>query len=216
MTEPPDQCDSPLPGKNISSNCIECHYSLIGLGPSGSCPECGRPFGNELTLVGFQTQQSSAATEIVLASLLLLIGLVGSIGPGLFSCCGLPFLGAAIALAVTAYRKHSAHSAIGGDLRWVVDIDGIRSIRFQSSQIKPLTWGKINNVYIRSSYGFRARRWRSLRTRRTFLSFDLGWTRAQQIWFNNVTIADMNELRKRVLKLKTKGLEDHASERIGP
>ena len=152
--------------------------------------------------MGFQTHQSSPTQELVVAGILLLIGLVSSIGVGPLSCCGLPALSAAVALAVNAYRKHLAFSAIGGDLRWVVDIDGIRSIRFRTSQIKLLTWEAINNIYVSSSLGFRKRRWRSFRTRRSFFSIDLGSRRAQQIWFENVTLAEMNELRKRVLELK--------------
>lgn len=137
--------------------------------------------------------------------ILIAIGFVNWIWLGFFTCCSAPFIAMGVYMGWIAYRTHNSLAAIGGDLRWVIDRDGIRTIRFQKSEIQLLPWSQITNIRVTSSFSFRKRRWRSLRTRRSLVSLDIARVRAQAIWFPDVSIQDMTTLRKHVLELKKKG-----------
>lgn len=216
MTEPTGDNNTAIQRQIPSTNCIDCGYTLTGLADSSRCPECGREFGNELVLLGFKQAQGNASPVFYGAAALLVIGIASSIFIGTFSCCGLPLIAGAIALAINGYRMHRSLKSIGGDLRWIIDQEGIRTIRFTNTAIQLLPWTQVNEICIRSSLGFRARKWRALRLRRQLLSMDFWRTRGQSIWFEKATRTEMDEWRDRILEFRDKGPATQASERIGP
>ena len=216
MTEPAGDNETTFQRLGQATNCIDCGYSITGLGDSGRCPECGREFGNELVLLGFKQAQGNASPVFYGAAALLVIGVASSIFIGTFSCCGLPLIAGSIAWGINGYRMHRALKSIGGDLRWIITHEGIRTIRFENTSIQLLPWSHVNSVKVGSKLGFRERRWRSLSLRRQLFSMDFLRMRGQSIWFEKTTRAEMAVLRDRVLAVRDKKSSSQASERIGP
>ena len=205
MTESQDESTKRTRIKFGSPLCLQCGYSLVGLEATGVCPECGNTFGDELTLLGFQNPRSGIKKFIVVTVALLLIGFVSWFLFGFYTCMSAPFIGMGVYMGWRTYRTHRAITTIGADLRWVIDSAGIRTVRYENTEIQLLPWSEIKDIWVKSTISFREKGWRALHTRRSLFSVDLARMRAQEIWFEDVSRKEMEELRSHLIKLKKSG-----------
>ena len=178
--------------------CLKCGYGLRGLGEEPICPECGTRFGRELVITGFPRKGgpwSSIITGIVLVLLgsldIIINQAVGSLGRLINPCniIGMIFLIAGL-LAIGPTRRH------GGNLRWVFSDEGIYVIRGDRSHRKGVKLSGLNRVIAPWTMGVMRRRWRVLKIRRRWHSWDLFRQRTPMLWIKKATREEILELAR--------------------
>lgn len=184
----------------ITKQCLSCNYSLEGLPEEGVCPECGLVYGTDLVLVGYRSIPADTPS-VILTLIVLFAGGFLFLVYGNF-CCGLPIMGIMFWYLFNQVQLYRSREAIGGDLRWVVNAQGIRVVRGKATQIPLLPWSEIRTIKTRGNLGFRTRRWRTLIVRRRAFSLDWVHIRAQQIWLEKIDPRAMKELRDKVLSYR--------------
>ena len=183
-----------------TQKCIGCGYELRGHSSEGVCPECGRPYGNDLILVGTASPRGSLNWGWVVGTGLLMLGFALLFLLGFWSGIG-PFLALVpllygIRQLIKTWQTQKAWRKWGGDLRWIVSEDGIRVRRGMRTELNLLEWNAIAKVKPMRAFRFRATR--GLKIRRTFLSIDTFRYRSPPIWLGRMTKKDILAIREDV------------------
>ena len=178
--------------------CLQCGYGLRGLGEDPICPECGTRFGRELVIAG-SPRKGGPWSSIITGIVLVLLGsldviinqAVGSLGQLLNPCnvVGMLFLVAGL-LAIGPTRRH------GGNLRWVFSDKGIYVIRGDRSQRSMVRLSGLNRVTAPWTMGVIDRRWRVLKIRRRWHSWDIFRHRTPMLWIRKATRKEILELAR--------------------
>ena len=188
--------------------CLSCGYGLFGLTEKGLCPECGVAFGDQIVLTGFSSKGGPISTVITGIVVLLrgnipLLMLVSAtpylltfrgIGTSLLNPCSIV---GAILLFVGLRAMRTAGQR-GGNLRWVLDEEGICSIKGNQSERKLVPWNEVKRVACPLVLGVRPRRWRVLKIRRGWRSWDLFRQRTPMLWIKGKTRSEMRALAKKL------------------
>lgn len=180
----------------LTRTCIECNYALDGLPGKGRCPECGLDYGDELVLVGYRSVPIAKTTAIT--SLVILIGLAFTFFFTDNVVKGAITLGVSVWFLFTYVLGRQSHDTLGGDLRWIVNHEGIRVIRGHQTKIPLLPWSQIRVISKAGNLGMRTPGWRTLVARRNIFSLDWFRTRGQQIWLEKIEPESLTELRDKV------------------
>ena len=177
--------------------CLRCNYKLQGLPEEGMCPECGLEYGNDLILIGFKSASSSMTNALIGIIVLFILSFIFLLNTNFV--CGVPMMFVALWYLFNYYKSGKSKDTIGGDLRWVVNSEGIRVIKDLNTDIPLLPWSQIQTVKTRGNLGINKRRWRTLIIKRRFGSLDWISIRGQQIWFEAMDPVSMREMRAQVL-----------------
>ena len=194
--------------RNELRKCLGCGYGLSGLAEEGVCPECGMPYGGELVLTGFTSRGGPRSTMItgivflLLGSIELLMVLINTphlvtfevVWGSLFNICS---IFGAIMLAV-GLRGIAVAGRHGGNLRWVLNQEGIYTIWGDRSERKLVPWQDVRRVAIPLVLGIRPRRWRVLKVRRGWRSWDLFRRKTPMLWLKGKTRSEMRVLTKKI------------------
>ncbi len=180
--------------------CLGCAYELHGHPEKGQCPECGRPYGDDLILIGTASGRSSLVWMSVFSAVLTLFGggiLFRGVLSGILSFLGLVIFLYGLRGLIKVWRIHLSRKRWGGDMRWVVSGDGIRVRRGLKTELKLLKWRDIADIKKRRGFAFRPVR--GLKMTRRFFSIDLVRYKSPPIWLGVMTKDEILGIRRDVL-----------------
>lgn len=191
-------------------SCLRCGYDLHAHANTERCPECGHVIDDVVILVGFDSAGSYTGR---IGSILILLVVAMFFWFVLAApICMAPFLIAAAQSVFLMIRRARARAVFGGNMRWVVDYEGIRAIRGQGQLGKLLPWKSIRKLKVISSISIAKKRWRALRVVRPFLHIEIFRTRIPKIWFEQHTVEKMAERRLAVLSQRPYSELTHSNE----
>ena len=194
--------------------CLRCGYGLTGLGKEGICPECGFSFHDEWVLTGYKNK-GGPGSNIGWGLLFILFGsldllMVAFTTPTLLRSnpsmlwanlvdpCNI--IGAVFLLI--GLRGILASRRVGGNLRWVINEDGVYSIRGEDSLSKRVPWSDVRKVSALLTLGIRPRRWRCLKIRRRWsASWEFFRRKTPVLWLKGRTRGEMIEIARTMNQL---------------
>ncbi|MAJ46700.1 MAG: hypothetical protein CBC35_05250 [Planctomycetes bacterium TMED75] len=101
-------------------------------------------------------------------------------------------------LLIVGLRGMSTAGRHGGDLRWVLNEKGIYTIWGSNSERKLVPWDEIKRVASPIVLGIRPRRWRVLKIRRSWGSWDFFRRRTPMLWIKAKTRSEIRDLSRMI------------------